>query len=185
MDAYQQTLLVLQEEKKTAATALQRVEALLAQQNQLEDELLVASAEVETFKERAESAQTHLQSNQEALMQALGHSKSSEEVETMLTRALETKDQEILELKGDLEDSKLALRNMEATLTKTAIERKQLKQYGKTAKVEIERLSSENSALSEENCVVAKDFKFAKEQLEEAHAEILRLQAAESQSKSE
>jgi hypothetical protein len=185
MSAYQEALLVLQEEKKTAASALQRVETLLAQQNQLEDELLAASAEVETFRERAESAQTHLQSNQEVLMEALGHSKSSEEVEVMLTRALETKDKELVETRGDLEDARLAFRTMEETLSKTVSERKQLKQYGKTAKAEIERLKAENSALSEESAASEKDLRFARDQLEEAHAEILRLQVVEAKHESE
>ena len=185
MGAYQETLLVLQEEKKTAASALQRVETLLEQQGQLEDELLAASAEIETLKERAESAQTHLQSNQEALMEALGHSKSSEEVELLLTRALETKDQELTEVTGDLEEVKLAHRMLEETLAKTASERKTLKQYGKTAKMEIERLKGENAALSEESSAAEKDLSFAKDQLEEAHAEILRLQAADGKREAE
>ena len=181
VEAYEETLLVLQEEKKTAAAALQQVEGLQQAKEQLEDELLQASAEIELFKERAESVQTHLQSNQEALMEALGHSKSSEEVEMMLTRALETREKELEEVRGDLDELKLAHKNMEEALAKTTAERKQLKQYGKTAKAEIERLKSENTMLMKEVSSTENDLSFAKDQLADAHAELLRLQSAEVQ----
>ena len=116
MQAYEDTLLVLQNEKQTAAAALQELESAKSAKDVLEDELLAANAEIELFREKAEAAQINLQANQESLMEALGHSKSSEEVELMLTRALETRTEELNEARGDLEESRLAYNMLEKKL---------------------------------------------------------------------
>lgn len=177
MQAYEDTLLVLQNEKQTAAGALQDLESARVAKDVLEDELLAANAEIELFKEKAEAAQQNLQANQESLMEALGHSKSSEEVELMLTRALETRSEELNEAKGDLEESRLAYSMLEKKLAQAVSERKQLKQYGKTAKGELERLESDKKALEEELQSSLDNLSDATDKLAEAHEEILRVQS--------
>jgi hypothetical protein len=181
MAAYEDTLMVLQEEKRTAAAALQSLEDATRAREALEEELLSANAEIEGHKERAQTAQSNLQANQESLMEALGHSKSSEEVELMLTRALQTKAEELVELRGDLEEARLAHGKMEETLAKTAAERKQLKAFGKTAKVELERLAATKKALEVEVDKQGRELSDYKEQLQEAHTELLRLQGVEAE----
>ena len=182
MQAYEDTLLVLQNEKQTAAAALQELENTRAAKDVLEDELLAANADIELFKERAQTAQQNLQANQESLMEALGHSKSSEEVELMLTRALETRTEELNEAKGDLEESRLAYSMLEKKLAQAVSERKQLKQYGKTAKGELERLEGEKRALEVDMEAAANHLSDVTDKLAEAHEEILRLQSLYSSS---
>ena len=139
--SYEETLNILQDARKSLSETREKVDEVEQSKEFLENQLLMAETASELLKEKLIAKDQEIAKNQDVVMQSITDTKESKEEISRLSRLLEV-------YTTKLESSNATIKKMEEShaelseaLSNTKNEKKQLKQYAKQTRSELEEVN--------------------------------------------